>query len=304
MAALLDVLGEGDPGLLERARRVHRKWSGKLGAAPCPPETESDQEPLVEWDQSLRTSRTLRQFARIFSAADIAEPLRSFDASQPLAEVAATIDEDALTVVGIRDRGHVVGYIPASAAGAAESTCGEARREFARNQVVDGHAPLSVVIEVLTHHDACFVRVLGEVNGVVTRAEMQKPIVRMWLFGLITFYELRIDERIRRLWSEEEWTAKLSKGRLWKARELQKERIRRGESCELVDCLQLGDRVQLLIEDEEQRAAFGFASKSAAERVSKEIQSLRNKLAHAQDIVTHDWTPIARLARRIEESAG
>jgi hypothetical protein len=32
----------------------------------------------------------------------------------------------------------------------------------------------------------------------------------------------------------------------------------------------------------------------------REIQSLRNNLAHAQEIVTNDWPQIVRLARRLE----
>ena len=45
---------------------------------------------------------------------------------------------------------------------------------------------------------------------------------------------------------------------------------------------------------------FGFDSKGKAQRVAQDIESLRNNLAHAQDIVTHDWVQIARLARRID----
>jgi hypothetical protein len=33
-----------------------------------------------------------------------------------------------------------------------------------------------------------------------------------------------------------------------------------------------------------------------------QIESLRNNLAHAQDIVTHDWAAIARIASRLEEA--
>jgi hypothetical protein len=34
----------------------------------------------------------------------------------------------------------------------------------------------------------------------------------------------------------------------------------------------------------------------------KEIEALRNDLAHAQDIITRNWPQIARIARRVEES--
>jgi hypothetical protein len=46
---------------------------------------------------------------------------------------------------------------------------------------------------------------------------------------------------------------------------------------------------------------FGFESKSKAKRNIKSLESLRNNLAHAQDIVTHDWAAIARIALRVQE---
>ena len=42
-------------------------------------------------------------------------------------------------------------------------------------------------------------------------------------------------------------------------------------------------------------------SNRTAKIALKEIESLRNHLAHAQDIATHDWAQIARFARRVEE---
>ncbi len=53
------------------------------------------------------------------------------------------------------------------------------------------------------------------------------------------------------------------------------------------------------IEDERIFQTFGFPSKKAARMVCKDLESLRNNLAHAQDIVTHDFTQVARIAPRI-----
>ncbi len=44
-------------------------------------------------------------------------------------------------------------------------------------------------------------------------------------------------------------------------------------------------------------------SKAEAQRFARDLEELRNSLAHAQDIVTHDWAQIARIARRLEELA-
>jgi hypothetical protein len=56
----------------------------------------------------------------------------------------------------------------------------------------------------------------------------------------------------------------------------------------------------VLLSDPRQLAEFGFSSRKAARKVIKELESLRNNLAHAQDIVTHDWPQIARMTRNLQ----
>ncbi|MGD9387145.1 MAG: hypothetical protein PVI87_02860, partial [Gammaproteobacteria bacterium] len=71
--------------------------------------------------------------------------------------------------------------------------------------------------------------------------------------------------------------------------------------CELVDCLQYSDKVKLLLEEPEAMVEFGFSTRGLAKRRAKEMESLRNNLAHAQDIVAYDWPQIVRLAERVAE---
>jgi hypothetical protein len=305
MGAFLDVLGQGDPRLLKRARREMERWSAKLDSSPSSDDVGrslGDRE-STDLDSVLRGSRTLRQFAGAFVARDIAQPLLSFDRACSVSEALASMRDEGFTVAGVREKGRVGGWVAAGSAAEESGSCGELKRDFAATQVLDCDAALSEVIHVLTRHDYCFVRTLGDVNGVITRADFRSPIVRMRLFGIITFIEMMLTERIRDLWPGEEWSSKLTPARLEKTRALQLERSRRGQPCALLDCLQFSDRTRILMEDEKQIAAFGFSSKAAARRVFKELESLRNNLAHAQDIVTHDWAQIARMARRIESLA-
>ena len=93
----------------------------------------------------------------------------------------------------------------------------------------------------------------------------------------------------------------VSAGRLEKARQIQAERQRRNQYCELIDCLQLSDKGQILIASQSAMKRLGFETRGMAKRAVKELESLRNHLAHAQDIVSHDWAQIARLSQRMEE---
>ncbi len=154
---------------------------------------------------------------------------------------------------------------------------------------------------MLTLRDWCFVALAGEPAGVIGRQDVQKPIVRMWLFGMITLIELSMAERIGSLGPDNGWTGLITPARLQKARALHDERRRRNNACTLIDCLQLSDKAQILMRDKGLLDAFGFKTAGAAKRVIKDLEALRNNLAHAQDIVTDNWAQIVRLARRIDE---
>ena len=76
--------------------------------------------------------------------------------------------------------------------------------------------------------------------------------------------------------------------------------MRRNIYFEVFDCLQLLDKGLILMESESAMKRLGFETRGAAKRAVKELESLRNHLAHAQDIVSHDWAQIARLSQRME----
>ena len=89
--------------------------------------------------------------------------------------------------------------------------------------------------------------------------------------------------------------------RLAMAEQIQQERMRRNQHCELLDCLQLSDKARIAIEHPQILETFGFETKRSGKQAIKNLESLRNNLAHAQDIVTHDWAQIARMSQRMEE---
>jgi hypothetical protein len=222
---------------------------------------------------------------------DIAEPLRSYDQGQSTAEVKRQMERLGVDVVGVMAEGKVGGYLLLTDGDLGD--CGSNMRAFAKDQVIEGTAPLVEVIQILTRHKHCFLSLLGSVMGVATRADIQKPVGRMWLFGMITIIEMNLTRRLRLAWPEGSWAGLISPARLEKTRELLEERRRRGQHCGLEDCLQLVDKAQILIQSPGQLEDFGFKTKGAARRVLKELESLRNNLAHSQDIVTYDWAGIA-----------
>jgi hypothetical protein len=304
MEALLEVLGEGDAGLMRRARKAHAKCRGELDRLALRPAGEAAQPPDLPGDTADGLHRhALRQFMGAFAARDIAEPIASFDAATPADTAREAMQVNGWIVAGVRDGGRIVGYLRSE--DLVDGVCGDHHRRFSRGQVVSADASLSEVIHVLTRYTGCYVDIIGEIGGVVLRDHVQKPLVRMWLFGMITVIEMGVTRRLATTYAGDDWQARVAPGRLAKARDLQAERARRGGSApNLLDCLQLSDKIQLLIRDDAGLAWMGFSSRSVAKGVAREFESLRNNLAHAQDIVSTDWAQIARMTQRFEYLLG
>ena len=238
----------------------------------------------------------LRLFAEGFRAADIAEPLASFDAETAADLVARHMDDKGFDIVGVRRDGLVAGFVEREQLSAGQ--CGTAIKEF--SEELPDAAPLLDVVRVLADGPRVFVSMFGRVAGIVTRDDMQKPAVRMWLFGMVTMVELRYTRLIEEMCPDETWRQYLSEGRLKKAADFMAERRRRNRPAELLDCLQLSDKGQIVARDERLRNRTVFASRRQVEEAIGRLEGLRNNLAHAQDIVSCDWDAIVQLSAHLD----
>jgi len=294
MGALLEVLNHADEGLMRRARKTLSKSLAQLTRDPPTTHVRVDEST----PELVFSSHFKRQHNGLFTARDIAEPLLSFDAETMMDGITEIFNTQNHQVVAVRTSGETTGFITRDQI-KATGVCGNYSRPFSDDHVLDGDASFAEVIHVLTRHDYCFISLIGQVQGVITRDDMNKPYMRMWLFGIITLSEMRITDLVKQYFNEEDWQALLPTGRIEAAQALQSERQRLNQHCELIDCLQLADKGLLLINDPGLLDSLGFSSRSAAKKVIKQFQSLRNNLAHAQDISTYDWAQIARLSQRM-----
>jgi hypothetical protein len=174
---------------------------------------------------------------------------------------------------------------------------------IAPTQIVTHTARLPEVVEALDRHEAVYVKEGDAFVGRIGREQMQGPIARMWLFGMVTGLEWMITEDIRAA-GDVDWAAMISPARLKKAQGLQESRAALGRPVPLLDCLQLADKIRIhRAIDASPRPLLTGATKAETQRLVRDLEDLRNSLAHAQDIVTNDWTEIVRIVRRLDELA-
>lgn len=238
-------------------------------------------------------------FRRGVKAESIAEPLASYDFDQPAEAVRALLEARDFDIAGVRVNGSVGGFVRREEL--VGGSCFDHLCELDAAFVVPAHAPLAEVIVRLGASPFVLVSAFGTVAGIVTRADLQKPPARMWLFGLLMLIEDLLGRALRRRFPDESWRGLLSASRLERAMALQAERQRRRESLALVDCLSFGDKWWVLAKDDDFRRVAGWESRTLARERGKELEELRNRLAHAQDVTTASLPTIVRMADRLEE---
>lgn len=239
-----------------------------------------------------------RVFTEVFSVRDIAEPLVSFDGTLRAVEVREFMETHGYEVVGVRGMGQVIGF--ARRQDLEHGTCHDHISRFDDHLVIPGSAPLTDVVAGLTESPRMFIKILGFVGGIVTRTDLQKPPVRMWLFGMVTLIEMRFSGLISQFCPDESWRQYLSEGRIKKAEVLLQERARREQELTLLDCLQFSDKGQIVARNAQIRQLTSLTSRRMVEDTMKALERLRNNLAHSQDIITSDWDIIVRLAENLD----
>lgn len=246
---------------------------------------------------SYRT-RLKNLFLNGFTAMDVAEPLVSFDFESSAYHAGELMKELDFDAAGVRVAGWVAGYMLRG--DLRDGTCGRHLRPFESHSLLGENSSFVDAIVALDASHQAFVKLLGPVGAIVTRTDLQKPPARMWLFGLITIVEMAFTDLIDEHFEDNHWRDLISAGRFAKAEALHDERKRRNQAVPLSHCLQLSDKGQILIKHEPTRKILDVASVRQGRETIKMIETLRNNLAHAQDIVTTDWVMIVRLAENLD----
>lgn len=254
----------------------------------------------MPWGNASR-QRLKNLFLEGFTVMDVAEPLVSFDAERPANDVRTFMAERDYDLAGVRVDGLVGGYV--RGVELTGGCCGEHLRPFGPDDLVSESDSLQKVVESLALNNQCFVTILDRVGAIVTLSDLEKPPMRMFLFGMITIQEMIMTRMVAENYPEGSWRQLVSEGRLAKAEELLRERERRHRKVDLLDCLQFSDKAQILTKNPvimEQFTNLGLTSRKAALQAAKELESLRNNLAHTQEIIPDGWQRIAIYATRLE----
>ncbi|WP_082797388.1 hypothetical protein [Neobacillus drentensis] len=206
-------------------------------------------------------------------------------------------------VLGVEDNGIVIGYVVRNEL--KDGSCKEYYRSFSPTELVSESTPLIDTLYIFKEIERIFVLEGNRITKVVTRADLQKPPIRMLLFGLISLLEMHLYRIINDYFPEDTWKEYLGSNRIKFAEELFSLRKSRNEGIQLSDCLQICDKRDIILNEDPLRELLGIESKSKGKSFFKKLESLRNNLAHAQNLNTnYSWDEMFLLIEQTEKLLG
>ncbi len=239
--------------------------------------------------------------ARI-GARTILEPIQCCPIDAPATEMRDLLGERGFDVAGVMDdpTGPVIGFVISKEL--SEGTVGNHKKPLNAEHLVSDATPIADLLRVLRAKERAFVLIGPEVKGIVTLADLNKPPIRVYLFGLVSLLEMHLRFWIRNAYSDGSWKERLKDKRLEYANKLQAERQKRNQQIDLLDCLQFCDLSDLLLGNEDLRNRLGIESKRKGEELLGEAEKLRDRLAHSQQELVEgtSWQELIDLIEQME----
>jgi hypothetical protein len=249
----------------------------------------------------LKTSFTdlHRLFRNNITIREIAEPLVSFESDRTASIIGDFMEKKDFDVVGVRQEGEMFGYVTRQSLGTGRLS--DYVVPFDDENLLDENASLHSALEFLKDREWGFVQFLNCPVGIITRGDLQKSPVRMWLFGLISLLEMRLLQRIREHYPESNWLGYLNEKRQSAAREVLELRNKKNEGIDLAECLQLCDKKTIYGKSNSLQNLYPFDSRKKWNDFMDQVEKLRNSLAHSNAIAFGSWPEVAALVDDIEK---
>ncbi|CAG0972133.1 hypothetical protein PHYC_01307 [Phycisphaerales bacterium] len=232
---------------------------------------------------------------REITVALVSEDLHAVQADVPAGEVRSVLDARGFDECGIVRGTSVHEYVERTALQA--GSVGDHARPVPLERVVAPSTPLWACMGRLASNGPLYV--LGDhgLDGIVTKFDLGKQPARLLMFGVVSLLEMTMLALARRV-AGEGWRAYLTAPRIESAERLHAERQRRGEEIDLMDCLQLSDKVTIFVKTEPLKALLG-GSRQSIEDQFKSLQKIRDNLAHAQSPAADgDWAGVIATLQR------
>jgi hypothetical protein len=252
--------------------------------------------------RGTRVAELREAVGNAITAASIFEPLMACPAAAPSTEMKSVLEARDFDIAGVRDaeNGPLLGIVVRN-----EMQDGIVRdwlRPVPSERIIADSTGIADLLGVLLDSDYCLVVAGHRLDGIVTRADLNKPPVRVYLFGLVSLLEMHLTFWIGVEYPDALWKAQLPAKRLQAAQHLLDERRRRNEARTLDECLQFCDKRDLVIDSPALRSKLSLDGKTKADQLLSRAEDLRNDLAHSQASLasTQPWPELLEVVHELQ----
>jgi hypothetical protein len=275
---------------------------GRLASEPAPMGHQLWTSPLTGYRRRGTRYAELREaVGRAITAASIFEPLMACPAAAPSAEMKRVLEARDFDIAGVRDaeNGPLLGIVVRN-----EMQAGTVRdwlRPVPSERIIADSTGIADLLGVLLGSEYSLVVAGHRLDGIVTRADLNKPPVRVYLFGLVSLLEMHLNFWIGVEYPDALWKARLSAKRLQDAEHILDERRKRNEATTLEECLQFCDKRDLVIDSPALRK-LSLDGKTKTHRLLRRAEDLRNDLAHSQASLasTQPWPELLEVVHELQ----
>ena len=235
------------------------------------------------------------------TANSIQEPLKYCFYGEPALKVQAELRRLDFDIAGIRSSKDQPILEFVRTASLQNGNCEEVAESIKAADIIAESTPLIEVLNGLRDRTYFFILNGRQISGIITRADLQKPPVRILIFGIISLLEMHLTFLVRTHFPDEKWRDVLKPKRIENAETILQNRKERNEEIDLTDCLQFADKRDLVLASKEMRDHLGLESKKGTQSVLRNIEKIRDKLAHSQDIVSGTtWEELIDVVQKVE----
>lgn len=237
-----------------------------------------------------RKGTTFRELQTLFNneitTRFIYEPIYSCLRSDLAQDIKQHLELRDFDIAGvIDDNFNVVGYIKKDELKG--NIVEEHFRSIDLSRLISESTPISKLSTILLTEPYAFILENNNIKGIVTRSDINKPISRVYIFGIISLFELHLNFWIEDYCENESWKAHLNEDRITAAEKIFKLRDSNRMGLSLLECIQLSDKKVILKKNDE---------------FLENTQKLRDQLAHSQNSIIEilGWEKFAYTIELIE----
>ena len=252
--------------------------------------------------KGTRFSSLKKIFIDNVTAKSIFEPLLCCPADSIAEHAKDALKIREFDVAGVKETegGEVIGYVVTD-----ELANGELRKYVKAidlELLISDSTAIADIFTALTNRDFAFVLYGKHIIGIITKADINKPPVRIYLFGMISLFEMHLNSWINHFYPDNIWEREISDSRIKAARDIYEKRKGNNQDLSLLECLQFCDKRDLLKKSDDFIKKFDI-SKKWFDTFVKQVEKIRNELAHSQNSIISniEWSVFVETVSHLED---